>query len=374
MSVSTDVPTERGPDVPVRAPAPVRRRRHAIARAMASDRIGAVYVWIVLIIAFSLLAPSAFPSLTTAKQVANTYAVTGMAALAITLPLATRTFDLSIASVINLTGVSVAYLQVHGLALVPAVALALLVGLAMGAINAIVIVGMKIDAFIGTLATGSLIQALVLLITNDIPITSLHLALGPFSRIGQAAYGGVTIPVVYLIVIAAIVWYVLEHTATGRRMYAVGFNPDAARLARVRVDRLRVTALLVSGFVAGLTGVVLASTVSSGSPDIGTPYLIPVYASAFLGATQLRHGRFNAGGTIIAVMMLGTGVVGLGLAGAQGWAQQMFIGVVLIASLALTGVQRRGAATVLPTRLLARVRGRAGRADGRPTDARPTDT
>ena len=77
---------------------------------------------------------------------------------------------------------------------------------------------------------------------------------------------------------------------------------------------------------------------------MGTPYLLPVFASAFLGATQLKRGRFNAGGTIIAVLLLGTGVVGLGLVGAHAWAQQMFIGVVLIASLAVTGVQRRGAA------------------------------
>ena len=84
----------------------------------------------------------------------------------------------------------------------------------------------------------------------------------------------------------------------------------------------------------GATGIVLASTLGSGSPTAGTPYLLPAFAAAFLGATQLKHGRFNAGGTIIAVLLLGTGVTGLALANAPQWAGDMFVGVVLIAALA----------------------------------------
>jgi len=188
-----------------------------------------------------------------------------------------------------------------------------------------------------------LIQALVLLITNDAPVNDIRLTQG-FAKISQTSIDGWTLPVFYLIVVAVLVWYLLEQTATGRRLYATGFNTDAARLAGVRVSRLRFGSLLASGLLAGAAGILLASTVGSGSPEVGTPYLLPVFASAFLGATQLKRGRFNAGGTIIAVLLLGTGVVGLGLVGAHAWAQQMFVGVVLIASLAVTGVQRRGAA------------------------------
>ena len=106
----------------------------------------------------------------------------------------------------------------------------------------------------------------------------------------------------------------------------------------------RPPALHVAGRVGragGATGIVLASTLGSGSPSAGTPYLLPAFAAAFLGATQLKHGRFNAGGTIIAVLLLGTGVTGLALANAPQWAGDMFVGVVLIAALALTGLQRR---------------------------------
>ena len=159
--------------------------------------------------------------------------------------------------------------------------------------------------------------------------------------IGQTNIDGVTLGVLYCAVVAVAIWYLLEHTATGRRLYATGFNPDAARLAGVRIDRLRFVSLVASGGLAGATGIILASTLGSGSPTAGTPYLLPAFAAAFLGATQLKHGRFNAGGTIIAVLLLGTGVTGLALANAPQWAGDMFVGVVLIAALALTGIQRR---------------------------------
>jgi ribose transport system permease protein len=202
---------------------------------------------------------------------------------------------------------------------------------------------MRIDSFIGTLATGSLIQALITMATGGTAIVSTKLQ-GPFANIGQTNVSGFTLPVLYVLVVAVAMWFLLEHTATGRRLYATGFNPDAAKLAGVRVDRLRFVSLVVSGSLAGASGLVLASVIGSGDPSAGTSYLLPAFAAAFLGATQLKHGRFNAFGTLIAVLLLGTGTTGLGLANAPQWSADMFVGVVLIASLAVTGIQRRAVA------------------------------
>jgi ribose transport system permease protein len=206
-----------------------------------------------------------------------------------------------------------------------------------------VVVALRIDSFIATLATGSLIQALITMATGDTPILDIKLS-GGFSKIGQTDIAGVTLPVFYAVLVALAIWYLLEHTATGRRLYATGFNPDAAKLAGVPIDRLRFMSLIASGGLAGAAGIVLASTLQSGSPSAGSPYLLPAFAAAFLGATQLKHGRFNAWGTIIAVLLLGTGTTGLALANAPQWAANMFVGVVLIASLAVTGLQRRATA------------------------------
>ena len=324
---------------PPPAAAPPKASR--LAHGLAFDRIGAVYVWLGIIVLFSLWVPETFPNLATAKQILNANAITALAAMSITIPLAARVFDLSFAGVMTLTGVTVAHLIAKaGVPVVPAILLALGVGLGVGVINALVVVVMRIDSFIGTLATGSLIAALVTMITKEVPITDAALG-GAFAKIGQTSVGGVTLAVFYCAVVAIGIWYLLEHTATGRRLYATGFNPDAARLAGVGIDRLRFASLVASGGLAGATGIVLASTLGSGSPTAGAPYLLPAFAAAFLGATQLKNGRFNAGGTIIAVLLLGTGVTGLALANAPQWAGDMFVGVVLISALALTGVQRR---------------------------------
>jgi ribose transport system permease protein len=331
-------PGIREPAVPARTRPSLGAR---LARGLAFDRVGAVYVWLGIIALFSLWVPETFPNLATAKQILNANAITALAAMSITIPLAARVFDLSFAGVMTLTGVTVAHLIAKaGIPVVPAILLALGVGLGVGLINAFVVVVMRIDSFIATLATGSLIAALVTMITKEVPITDAKLG-DAFAKLGQTSVGGITLSVFYCAVVAIGIWYLLEHTATGRRLYATGFNPDAARLAGVRIDRLRFMSLVASGGLAGATGIILASTLGSGSPTAGAPYLLPAFAAAFLGATQLKHGRFNAGGTIIAVLLLGTGVTGLALANAPQWAGDMFVGVVLIAALALTGLQRR---------------------------------
>jgi len=312
-----------------------------LIRGLAFDKIGAVYVLLGIVVVFSIWVPDTFPTLATVKQVFNANAITALAALSITIPLAARVFDLSFAYTMTLAGVVAAHFVATGVPLTLAVLLGLATGLAIGLVNAIVVVGMRIDSFIATLATGSLIQALITMATGDTPILDLKLA-GGFAKIGQTQIDGFTLPVLYALVVAIAIWFLLEHTATGRRLYATGFNPDAARLAGVRTDRLRFMSLIVCGGLSGLAGIVLASTISSGSPTAGTPYLLPAFAAAFLGATQFKHGRFNSFGTLLAVLLLGTGTTGLGLANAPQWAESMFVGVVLIASLAVTGIQRRG--------------------------------
>jgi ribose transport system permease protein len=311
-----------------------------LARGLAVDRIGAVYVWLGICVVFALWVPNEFVDVATAKQILNANAITGLAALAVVIPLAARVFDLSFAFTMTLSGVAAAHFVAVGTPLALAVLLAVAIGAAIGVINAIVVVTMRIDSFIATLATGSLIQSLITMATGDTPIQDIKLS-GGFAKIGQTDIGGITLPVLYAVVVAIAIWYLLEHTATGRRLYATGFNPDAARLAGVRTERLRFMSLVASGLLSGVAGVVLASTLQSGSPSAGTPYLLPAFAAAFLGATQLKHGRFNAWGTIVAVLLLGTGTTGLGLASAPQWAANMFVGVVLIAALAVTGIQRR---------------------------------
>ena len=338
----TSTPTRAAavrPPVPDRsapsAPATVGRRA---AAALSFRNIGAVYVWLVIVVLFSVWAPETFPTVITVKQVLNGNAVAGLVALSVVPPLAARVFDLSVAYTMSLTSVLTArFLVSAGLGPSTAIALAMTAALLIGVVNGIVVVLLRVDSFIATLATGALIQSLITMVTDDSSITGVQLLAEPFASIAQLAAGGITLPVLYLLLAAVAIWFLLEHTATGRRLYATGFNADAARLQGVRTDRLRFLTLVASALLSGFAGIVFASSVGSGSPTAGTPYLLSAYAAAFVGATQLRAGRFNAWGTVIAVLLLGTGVTGLGLATSAQWAASLFTGSVLITALVLTG-------------------------------------
>src|SRR3954462_3138449 len=192
--------TAPAPSAPSRPPFSKR-----LVSALAFDKIGAVYVWILIIVLFAIWVPDTFPNSGTAKQILNTNAITGLAALAILIPLTARVFDLSFAFVMTLTGVVVAKLVTGGTPLVPALAIGVLVGVGIGLINATVVVVMRIDSFIGTLATGSLIQALITMVPNEGPIT--HAQRGDaFAKIGQTSVGGITLGVFYCALVALAIW------------------------------------------------------------------------------------------------------------------------------------------------------------------------
>jgi ribose/xylose/arabinose/galactoside ABC-type transport system permease subunit len=327
--------TAEAPDAAPQRPdgRPGRRRLSALS----FRNIGAVYVLLLIIVVFSILLPHTFPTKTTFDQILNSSAITGLMALSVVMPLAARVFDLSIGFTMSLSAVVVAHFIAAGIGWAPAIALALGAALGIGVINGVVVVALRVDSFIATLATGSLIAALITMVTNNVAISNAKLLLTPFSSISQTQVAGLTLPVLYVAIVATVIWFVCEHTATGRRLYATGFNADSARLQGVRINRLRFLSLLTSALLAGVAGVLFVSTVGSGSPDAGTPYLLTSYAAAFVGATQLGKGRFNAWGSIIAVLLLGTGTVGLALDSAPAWAADMFTGIVLILALVLTG-------------------------------------
>jgi ribose/xylose/arabinose/galactoside ABC-type transport system permease subunit len=332
-------PTVDVPSTP-RAEPPPRSLSAQVISAISYKRIGAVYVFVVIAVIFSLWVPDTFPTWDTVRQILNGNAITGLVALAVVVPLTAAIFDLSFAYTMTLTGVTAAHFVSIGWSVAPAMGAALVVALLIGLFNGLIVVRLKIDSFIGTLATGALIQALITFVTGDADVTGLELN-GPFAKLASADIGGITLPVFYLLVLALALWFMLRHTATGRRLYATGFNPQAARLASIRTTRLSFYSLLFSSVVAGFAGVILASSVQTGSTTAGTGYLLPAFAAAFLGATQITPGRFNAWGTVIAVLLLGTGVTGLGLAGAPAWTGSMFTGVVLVTALAVASLERR---------------------------------
>lgn len=310
-------------------------RRRPLGELLSVRNIGAIYVWIAIVILFAIVASETFPTAQTGKAILNQYSITGMVALSLVVPLAAGYYDLSIGYTLGLSGILAAYLLEHT-TMSPVVVglLTIAACVLIGLVNAFVVVGLGVNSFIGTLGTGAILAAVTLAISNDQTITG---RIGEdFAKIASTQWQGITLPVLYLLVLTVGLAWWLGRTGMGRSLYAIGFERESARLSGIRIDRLGTIAFVASAVIAGFAGMVLAGRVSSASPETGPAYLIPAFSAAFLGATQLKQGRFNPWGTVIAVLLLGTGNVGLLLAGGPNWTPQLFEGVVLITAVALT--------------------------------------
>lgn len=299
--------------------------------------IGTVYVWIAIIIIFAIAVPDHFLSGYTLRAVVNNYTISELAALAVLLPMASGAFDASIGGNMSLAGVLCAWLLLHtSLPLAAVVLITLGAGLVVGLFNVFVVVFLGISSLIGTLATWLIADALSVAISDNMTLSGTRVS-GGFARdLSGLNWSGFSIPFLYMLVIALMLWVLLARTISGRYVYAVGFNAHVARLAGIRVKVIQAGALLCSGLIGALAGVVLTAHVASATPAIGDSYLLPAFAAVFVGATQFAAKRFNVLGTLIAAFMLGTGQYGLLVAGAPQWTPDVFQGLALIAAIGLT--------------------------------------
>lgn len=300
--------------------------------------ISLIYIWIGVVVLFSIWIPDTFLTGTTLKSLASEQAVTAIVALAVVVALSAGLFDLSVGAVVGAAVILAAHLMVDtGMAPVPAVVVTLLFGVAVGSLTGIMVVVFRVNSFITTLGVSSILTALIAEISNNQQIIGLPPS---FEKWATFELLGIQGAFWIMLVVAAILWFILECRPIGRYMYATGSNPDAARLAGVRVKRIAFGTAVFTALIATLAGIVVLSRVGTGSPTLGPPYLLPAFAAAFLGSTQLKGGRFNVIGTLIAVYALATSVKGLQLAGAPFWLPELFNGVALLVAVALA-VQRR---------------------------------
>jgi ribose transport system permease protein len=320
---------------------------HGIARTLGNlklDRYSGILMIGLFIVGYSIWLPDTFPTTSTFDTVLSSQAVAGVVAIAVLFPLAAGVFDLSIAQNVTLSSLVCASLMAKAPHLSPALAVlaTLGVGAVIGAVNGTLVAFVGLNSFIATLGTTSLLTALSSLIGNGN-------YLGPFDKgftgITDGTILGVPIVAFYLVIIAAVAWYVLEHTAIGRRTHAVGLNPESARLAGIRTKRILFAQMVVCGVVTSLAAVLLTSSINSSSETVGTAYLLPAYAAAFLGTTQLKPGRFNVWGTLIAIYLLGVGVTGLQLAGLSIWVTYAFNGAALLLAVSVSAIAARRAAS-----------------------------
>jgi ribose transport system permease protein len=307
-------------------------------RSLGPGRIGILYVWAIMIVAFSVWKPDVFPTVNTIRDVLNLNALSGIAALAVLVPMASGAIDASIGGNISLTSVCCAWLFLNtSLPMWGVVALTLGLGAAIGLVNVFVVVVLRIPSIIGTLAVWLICDALSSAVAGNQSSLAPPQLSGQFGNyFAINSWQNFTIPVLFVLVLGVIMGTVLTQTAQGRYTYAVGLNPEVARNTGIRVKLIQSCALVIGGVLGAFAGMVLTAQYASAAPLSGDAYLLPAFAAVFLGATQFRLKRFTAWGTILAVFMLATGKYGLALAGAAPWVPNVFEGLALIVAIGLS--------------------------------------
>lgn len=337
MPELTEHPTEHAPvgprSRPHRSVPPIRIHdfwaRYTLAVAL-----------VLVVVVFSLAKPDSFPTYTNAVSILSSQTVLLTLALGALFALVVGEFDLSVGYTLGFTAMILAVLTTEaGVPVIPAIVIAILVGGLIGAINGTLILRLRVNAFIATLASGTVLQGLTLWISSGQVVAGVPSSI---TEIGRTKVLDMPILVFVAVAFAVVVWLVLEKTPVGRYLYATGLGRAAARLAGVRTGVLLAGAFVVSGLLAGVAGVMQTAILGAANPDVGAQYLLPVFAAGFLGATAIRPGRFNVGGTVLALLLLAVGIAGLTQLGAPLWVSPVFNGLALIIAVALA-VRRRDA-------------------------------
>lgn len=312
-------------------------------------RYGTLIGFAAIVIFFSVSLPDTFLTARNWLNISQQVSMLTVVAAAMTIVMAMGDFDLSVGSMASLAGVVVAMLFVHDFPVWAAVAIALLVGLAGGAINGVLVSLIGILPFIATLATLTVFSGAAFLISGgktifgrDIPRSFSDFARDgiPLGRIGDQALSLPYLTVLALVAVA-VVWVLLEQTTFGRRLYAIGGNREAARLSGVRIRSLRLIAFALTGFGAAVAGLMYASRVASANPTQGSGLMLSAIAAVFLGMTMSEEGEPRVLATLIGVLVLGALDNGLTQMSVDSYVRDILVGVIIIAAVASSSLWKR---------------------------------
>jgi ribose transport system permease protein len=305
-----------------------------------AERYALIGAWIVLIAIFGIISPTYFLSWISFTSMFSSNAVLVMLTLGLLVPLTAGDFDLSIASTLVLSSMTLAILNVVYQWPAPAaIAVAIACGVLVGAVNAFLVVYFRIHSLIVTLGTGTFLQGIVLWISASETISGVSPTL--INLVIVTRLFGISLSFYYALALCVAMWLFLEYTTPGRRLLFVGRGRDVARLSGIRVDRVRALALLTSSVIAAVAGIMYSGMTGSADPLSGLQLLLPAFAGAFLGATSIVPGRFNPFGSMIGVYVLTTGILGLTILGIPSFVQNLFYGGGLVLAVVLSQLVRR---------------------------------
>ncbi len=291
------------------------------------SRYGILLSLVCICMVLSFITPSFFSAqnlLIVLRQVS----INGILAIGVTFVIIVGGIDLSLGSVVALTGVVAAsFAHPDTYPLVVPLTLALLTGMAIGALNGVTITRGKVAPFIVTLGMMTIARGLALVGSNGRPVTNLSPS---FNYIGGGNLLQIPVPILLFVLVIIGATVILNRTRIGRYIYAVGGNETAARASGIRVNRVKMFSYIICSLLAALAGIILASRITTGQPNAGVAYELDAIAAVVIGGTSLLGGKGSITGTVIGVLIIGVINNGLDLLNVSSYYQQIIKGVLII--------------------------------------------
>ena len=312
-------------------------------------RYGTLIGFLAVVLFFWISIPETFMSARNWLNISQQISMLAVVAFTMTIVMVMGDFDLSVGSMASLAGVTAAILFSQGYPVAAGVGAALFVGLLGGLLNGFLVSIIGILPFVATLGMLTVFSGLAFLVSSGKTIFGREIpqAFSGFARggIDLNLFGDTAITLPYLTLLAllvfAVVWLLLEQTAFGRRLYAIGGNYEAARLAGVPVKALRLTAFALTGLGAAVGGLMYASRVASANPTQGSGLMLDAIAAVFLGMTMSEEGEPRVHATLIGVLILGVLDNGLTQMSVDSYIREILVGAIIIAAVAFSSFSRR---------------------------------
>jgi ribose transport system permease protein len=296
-------------------------------------RLGPLLALIAVCIGLAFMSPN-FLSASNAFDVMRQASINALIAFGMTLSILLGGIDLSVGSILAVSSVLAAMTMKGGQGAGLAAGMAILAGAGMGSLNGLVIAKGNVAPFIATLGMMTLLRGVALVLTNGSPISDFSSNF--FAMLGDGyVVRLIPVPVVLMLAMFALFWFVLTRTVFGRHVYATGGNAEAAKLSGVNTDRVQILVYTVSGAMAALAGVILTSRLDSAQPTAGAGYELDAITAVVLGGTSLAGGRGWIFGTLVGALLIGVLNNGLNLMGVSAFYQQVVKGSVILLAVLL---------------------------------------
>lgn len=293
-------------------------------------------IGLILLIAIVSMLNPAFLSVKNILNILRQTSVNAIIAAGMTFVILTGGIDLSVGSILGLSGAVCASLLVSGKGIVVGTIAAILVGGVIGFVNGVVISKGKLQPFIATLASMTVLKGLTLVFTDGKPITlgSNELAMN-FGKIGGGTIFNIPTPAIIMIVVFIVSYYILENTKMGRYTYALGSNEEATKLSGINTDRVKIWVYTISGILSAVAGIIITSRLYSAQPTAGSGYELDAIAAVVLGGTKLAGGKGKVTGTIIGALIIGVLSNALNILDVSSYYQMMVKGIVILIAVLL---------------------------------------